>query len=73
MDGRLDQMAIQAGYLANAATDELVRDHGSSPMANGARISATSATSSSTGRRRPRRVGGHADDDRPEHLGPILD
>jgi 3-hydroxy-9,10-secoandrosta-1,3,5(10)-triene-9,17-dione monooxygenase len=38
MDYRLDQMAIQAGFLAYSATDQLVRTAGSSPMANGARM-----------------------------------
>ena len=38
MDYRLDQMAIQAGFLAYDATDQLVRTAGSSPMANGARM-----------------------------------
>jgi 3-hydroxy-9,10-secoandrosta-1,3,5(10)-triene-9,17-dione monooxygenase len=38
MDYRLDQMAIQAGFLAWQAADVLVRTGGSSPMANGARL-----------------------------------
>jgi 3-hydroxy-9,10-secoandrosta-1,3,5(10)-triene-9,17-dione monooxygenase len=38
MDYRLDQMAIQAGFLAWQAADLLVRTSGSSPMANGARM-----------------------------------
>jgi 3-hydroxy-9,10-secoandrosta-1,3,5(10)-triene-9,17-dione monooxygenase len=38
MDYRLDQMAIQAGFLAWQAADILVRTGGSSPMANGARL-----------------------------------
>lgn len=38
MDYRLDQMAIQAGFLAWQAADLLVRTGGSSPMANGARL-----------------------------------
>ena len=38
MDYRLDQMAIQAGFLAYDAAGQLVRTAGSSPMANGARM-----------------------------------
>jgi len=38
LDYRLDQMAIQAGFLAWQAADLLVRTGGSSPMANGARM-----------------------------------
>lgn len=38
MDYRLDQMAIQAGFLAWNAADVLVRTAGSSPMADGARM-----------------------------------